>query len=210
MFIDADLPLLLSKEAMKKADTKIDFQTDKVNILGKDMEIRFTLSGHYAIPIKKNLDKVYINVNNLSTKTVEEKEKIAEKLHKQSGHATGDKLCSLIKSSKYRDHVLLEKVKGIEQRCNTCLKYKKPALRPVVGLSLAKDFNEVVAMDLKDIRGKKILHMIDHATRYAAAAVVKSKEKGEIVDKIFRHWIALFGPPRKFLCDNGVGSSTTN
>ena len=149
------------------------------------------------------MEKVYINVNNLSTKTVEEKEKIAEKLHKQFGDATGDKLCSLIKSSKYRDHVLLEKVKGIEQRCNTCLKYKKPALRPVVGLSLAKDFNEVVAMDLKDIRGKKILHMIDHATRYAAAAVVKSKEKGEIVDKIFRHWIALFEPPRKILCDNG-------
>ena len=82
------------------------------------------------------------------------------------------------------------------------MKYKKPALRPVVGLSLAKDFNEVVAMDLKDIRGKKILHMIDHATRYAAAAVVKSKEKGEIVDKLFKHWIVLFGPPRKFLCDN--------
>ena len=47
------------------------------------MEIRFTSSGHYTIPIKKNLEKAYINVNNLSTKTVEGKEKITENLHKQ-------------------------------------------------------------------------------------------------------------------------------
>ena len=51
--IDGDLPLLLSKDSMKKAETRIDFRTDKVNILGRDMDIKFTSSGHYAIPIHK-------------------------------------------------------------------------------------------------------------------------------------------------------------
>ena len=36
--IDCDLPLLLSKEAMKTARAKLDFVNDKINILGKDID----------------------------------------------------------------------------------------------------------------------------------------------------------------------------
>ena len=32
-----ELPLLLSKDAMKKANTKIDFTNDKINILGQQI-----------------------------------------------------------------------------------------------------------------------------------------------------------------------------
>ena len=42
--------LLLSKDAIKKANTKTDFTNDKINILGQDN--RFTTSGHYSIPHK--------------------------------------------------------------------------------------------------------------------------------------------------------------
>ena len=35
--VSNDLPLLLSKEAMKKANTQIDFASEKVNILGCDV-----------------------------------------------------------------------------------------------------------------------------------------------------------------------------
>ena len=51
--ISNDLPLLLSKEAMKKADTQIDFASDKINILGCDVQAIFRKSGHYCIPIGK-------------------------------------------------------------------------------------------------------------------------------------------------------------
>lgn len=47
-----ELPLLLSKEATKKADKK-DFIRDKINILGKEMDMKFTTSGHYLIPVSK-------------------------------------------------------------------------------------------------------------------------------------------------------------
>ena len=40
-------------------------------------------------------------------------------------------------------------------------------------------------------------------TRFSTAAVIRSKEKEEIIDKIFKHWVALFGCPRKVLSDNG-------
>ena len=47
--IDTELPLLLSKNAMKSAKVKIDFDNDII-FLGK-IDISFTESGHYFIPI---------------------------------------------------------------------------------------------------------------------------------------------------------------
>ena len=51
--IDSDLPLLLSKEAMKKGDVKIGFAIDKVSFLNQNVDIVFTSSGHYAIPLSR-------------------------------------------------------------------------------------------------------------------------------------------------------------
>ena len=44
--ISNDLPLLLSKEAMKRANTQLDFVSDKINILGCDVQVIFSTSGH--------------------------------------------------------------------------------------------------------------------------------------------------------------------
>ena len=73
----------------------------------------------------------------------------------------------------------------------------------MVRLSLSKHFNDVISMDLKEINGHKILHMVDHATCFSSAAVIKSKHKEEIVKAIFQHWIVLFDPPNQILSDNG-------
>ena len=54
---------------------------------------------------------------------------------------------------------------------------KRPSLRPVVGFSLAHDCNETVAMDLNQFRGVYVLHMVDHATRYSAVAIIKLKSE---------------------------------
>ena len=51
--IDYDIPLLLSKETMKKANTQIDFKEDKLCIFGKKLDIKFSSSGHYCIDIDK-------------------------------------------------------------------------------------------------------------------------------------------------------------
>ena len=49
--ISNDLPLLLSKEAMKKVNTQIDFASDKINILDCDFQVIFSTSGHCFILI---------------------------------------------------------------------------------------------------------------------------------------------------------------
>ena len=44
--IDKDLPLLLSKQAMKNAKVSIDFENDTVEILEKEHQIQFSSKGH--------------------------------------------------------------------------------------------------------------------------------------------------------------------
>ena len=46
------------------------------------------------------------------------------------------------------------------------------------------------------------LHIIDHATRFSVAAVVKSKKKEEIAEAFIKTWVAIFGPPKAILSDN--------
>ena len=70
------------------------------------------------------------------------------------------------------------------------------------GRSLAKEFNDVVAMDLKPFNNAHILHLIDLSTRYSNAVVIRSKYKDVIVKNILQHWIAVSGAPDKILSDN--------
>ena len=37
--VKSEIPLLLSRNSMKKANTRIDFANDKVNIFGKDIDL---------------------------------------------------------------------------------------------------------------------------------------------------------------------------
>ena len=53
--VDSGIPLLLSKEAMKRAWTCLNFENDSVTMLKKKIPLRCTSSGHYYIPITKPL-----------------------------------------------------------------------------------------------------------------------------------------------------------
>ena len=95
---------------------------------------------------------------------------------------------------------LVEEVRGT---CDICVKYGSTPPKPVVTIPNAKTFNEHIAMDLKDINSKHVLHLIDHFTRFSAACVVSSKSKDVIVAAVLKIWISVFGCPGKILSDNG-------
>ena len=76
---------------------------------------------------------------------------------------------------------MVDLVKKKSLNCKICLEYRKPPSRPVVGLPMATTFGECVAMDLKMFHGSILLHLIDHATRLSACAVVRSKRPEEII-----------------------------
>ena len=146
------------------------------------------------------MTEVLLTIDNIEKKSNKEKQQITMKLHKQFGHPKSSRLMGLVKTSGI---TFLDSVKELVQSCEICLRYKKANLRSIVGFSLVHDFNETVAMDLKPFRNVTISHLIDHATRFSAGAIISTKRKEVIVDKIFKHWIALFGTPKLFLWDNG-------
>ena len=129
--------------------------------------------------------------------------KVAEKLHKQFGHPRANKLIDLVKQSGRYDRKLLDAIQKISMECLVCKKFKKPPSRPVVAMPMAKNFNDMVATDLKVWGSRYFLVMIDVATRYCLAVVINNKNPNTIVSNIITHWIALFGSPRTILNDNG-------
>ena len=207
--VETDIPLLLSKAAMKRAETKISFTDDSVTMFGLKQEVFITSSGHYSIPLNSNgkiLKDISAGKNvhiTLFTKNMD-KHKIALKLHAQFAHPTKDKLIELVKRAGYaEDDELIKNIVKVSDSCEICKQYKRPSPIPVVGLPMASKFNELVAMDLKFFQGKIILHIIDHLTRFSVAVILKSKEPKEIISAIMKSWISIFGPPSKFLTDNG-------
>ena len=99
--VDNDIPMLLSKSAMKKANTSIDFQSDTVTMLGQKQQVIRTISVHYAIPLGSNQqilkdsvvspDKTRITLFSRNSDLMSEK-KVAHKLHSQFSHPTAEKL----------------------------------------------------------------------------------------------------------------------
>src|SRR5215469_17403920 len=137
-------------------------------------------------------------------------EVMGNRLHLQFGHASFNKLRKLIEeglNNKMGPEKLKKMLIVIEESCENCAickKYKRTPARPVVGLPLGKDFNDVVAMDLGEIEGNRFLLIIDTATHYIQAGWIKNKTPEEVTKGFVRNWIKTFGAPKKILSDNGL------
>lgn len=73
----------------------------------------------------------------------------ALQLHKQFAHISDEKLIRLVKEAGIRDVKLEEEIIKVGVTCETYIKCKKALSRPIVSMPLAKNFDEVVSMDLK-------------------------------------------------------------
>ena len=82
----------------------------------------------------------------------------------------------LIRNTNLLNTELFPLIKEVVNRCTTCIKFKKPSSRPIVGLSKAEDFNQDVSIDLHEIKTKLCyMHIVDEFTRYSAAAIISTK-----------------------------------
>ena len=91
--VQNDIPLLLSKELLKRANAVLDLKNDKAVCFGNEVKLKQTSSGHYRVTLKNacsnhGADEVLIIEG---TQTNTEKRKIAEKLHEQFGHSNPEK-----------------------------------------------------------------------------------------------------------------------
>ena len=213
--IPNDIPLLLSKESMKKGKAKLNFINDSITIFGNEIPLQTTSTGHYLLCIGNTIERLnnYMKSNvilfssQFMNADKNERNKIAVKIHKQFVHPRHYKLKNLFSTAGVNDPDFFEMLEKIEKECETCKKFQKGPLRPVVGFSMAKEFNEVVALDLKQWSFSPNIwfcHMIDLATRYSVCAIINNKKKETIINAIMTKWISIFGSPSQVLSDNGA------
>ena len=131
------------------------------------------------------------------------------KIHKVLAHPKGEILKHFFKNSSDNDKETLQIVDEVHEKCDICRKFRKSPSRPKVGLPVSEDFNEVVALDLKERRTNKeyILYCICTFSRLTRAIIIKDKKPHTIVKGILDCWVLGkgIGPgiPGKFLFDNG-------
>ena len=213
--IDKDLPLLMSRGSMKRANTVISFNNqgkEQVVMFGQQQNLYVSKSGHLCIPLSINNldfhsgDEVAAHIlftGDITELTKTQKSKVANKLHKQFAHPASSKLIKLLKDGGVDDPVLHKLIEEITEKCDICTKFKKKQLTPAVCFPRATEFNENIAVDLKSFTSKYMLHIIDHFTRFSRGVVINNKEADTIVDGLIRGWVAIFGPPDFVLSDNG-------
>ena len=210
--VDCFIPLLLSKKSMKKGRMNLNFVNDTVWIKGRKIKLDCTNTGHYRLPLqdlrkirkkKEEIEEVMITLG----KDGNEKKKYIKKLHHQFGHPSARRLNLLLKDAEIEDTECHSLVEEISSKCETCIKFKKTPSRPIVSMNMAKEVNDIVALDLKVYKQSDIyfLHMIDLATRFSRSSIIRSKDPNEVVESIIVTWLGSgLGAPMKFLCDNGA------
>ena len=57
--VTSDIPLLLSKDSIKRAKMKLDLENDSASIFRKDVQLQCTSSGHNCVPI----DQINVSVD---------------------------------------------------------------------------------------------------------------------------------------------------
>ena len=96
-----------------------------------------------------------------------------------------------------------------EFHCSACERYRKPNTSAPAALPQASHFNEKLQADVMWIKlGKDkipIVHIIDLATKYQAAAVVKSEKASNFIKALERGWFRHFGIPKELITDEGRG-----
>ena len=170
--VGVEIPLLFSKLSLSKAKAVINFEKNVLNIMGQTLPLQETSSGHILLPLKRPLDPLEPSVKRIlyasrfaKDNSAENKKKVL-KVHRQFAHPPAGRLKSFLRDAGIEDSDVIDLVDIVTSECDTCKRLKRPPPRPVVGFPLAREFNEVVAMDLKVFSpGVYFLHMIDHATR---------------------------------------------
>ena len=211
--VTAYVPLLLSRETLRRASAKIDVAAATIVFMGATIPLNISSTGHMCLQISRPLDISNVECNNIISRvlytsphanhSMDIKAKAA-KLHLQFCHPTDKRLIDLLKKSGNNNEQVFDAIREVTSNCDVCIRNKRAPLRPAVGFPLASDFNETVALDLKSYHPEGyILHIIDHLTRYSSACFISNKRKETIVKAVLDYWIRIFGSPKSFLTDNG-------
>ena len=208
--VSCDIPLLLSRETLQKLSTVINFKDNEVSMLGQSISIVLSDSGHYCLPLtremnihNKHTDMILLNTNFGKDKDADRKKVI--KLHRQFAHPSAEKLIKLLKEAGVKDQNLFKLVTEVSVSCDTCARHKRSPLRPAVGFPLASTFNDCLAVDLKAFgHNVYILHIIDHMTRFSSGCIIYTRRRELLLKDLWKTGFGSLVLPTQYFVIMGV------
>ena len=194
--VDLELPLLLSKASLKKANAVINLNDDEAVMFGQTVKLEQTSSGHYCVNLKRNSKDNHSEINDVLTVlddlSTQEKTDAIKKLHRQFGHPSEQKLKDLLKKANVKNKEVFKILSQVVGDCDFCIRHKKTPSRPAVSLPMSTDFNELAAVDLHQLEERTwYLHVIDIFTRFSAGGIVRTKDASVVGDELIKSWISL-------------------
>ena len=224
--VDADIPMLIGANSLRKAKAKLNFEDNMADIAGSLVPMKMTKSGHFCIElfspyIATHMDDVkereemvmsvlVASTENTKALTVNE----LKKLHHLFGHTSVDRLVKLLKESGLTRDILVADLKKVKETCEACQRCEKSKPKPKMAINRAEKFNQVVTMDLKtyDLESKDrkyILYLVDMFSRLTAAKFISSKDPCKIIEVILEKWIGAGYGVMEFL-HSDIGGEFSN
>ena len=208
--IPSDIPMLMSKEDLANNDAILYMRKDKAQLNGEMVRLRTTTAGHFIINLLQDEENdclflveqvLAIDILTADPKT---QFQMLTKIHKQFGHRPKQAFVDVLKNAEAWDPSFSSMLNKIIDACEGCILRKRTPDRPAVAMSMARNVNDVVAMDLKKLKnGKHILYIIDTFSRFTMAKIIPRKKPEEVIDAIMEKWISILGTPTKLITDNG-------
>ena len=135
--VEGDIPLLFSRESMKKCGSNLNFRDDTLEIFGQKLNLVVTESGHYALPLGRN-KQVMVDVAREDVKVTlfvknDDSMKVAFQLHQMFVHPSADRLNNLVENQGKDCSDLVTAINKVSKKCKICAVYRKP----VVGFPMA-------------------------------------------------------------------------
>ena len=107
---------------MSKAEAKLLFGMDTIEIFGKTIKLETTANGHYKLPLlpETKMFSVFLSNEELLEMDSTHKRNTARKLHVQFGHADGKRLVDLLHDAGVVDSQFEKLVHDVEKSCDIC------------------------------------------------------------------------------------------
>jgi len=175
--VTGEVPWLLGRRTLERMRAKL--LVDRNIIIGGNYGEIFlkgqVRGGHLKVNLRRGRDARMVwwegGIDELKGNKLG-REKVIERLHVQFGHPSSQRLCDLIIDAvgkevgeEGRREIKVE-VEKMSEDCEVCKRYSRTPSRPKAGMTLAKRFNEVVAIDLGELEGRRFIVMMDMGTGF--------------------------------------------
>lgn len=205
--VNADTPFLLS---LTDLDNSGYFFNNQSNLLVK---------GDKKVPVIRMYGHAFLTwdtatINYLSTCLVNDytdvfpvgqlTEQQLRQLHRRFGHPSASRLGNLLRKTNHGFDVQM--IRHLTKYCSFCQKHGKPPGRFKFTLKDDLLFNHSVIVDIMylDVPAVPVLHIVDEATRFQAARLLKDISAETVWDTLRECWIDTYvGPPDVIMHDAG-------